>query len=166
MTTLLYFAYGSNMSTPRLQARVPSAQPVCVARLHSHQLRFHKHGRDGSAKCDIAPGVHPDDIVYGVVFEILTADKPALDHAEGLGKGYEQKTVMVVNDETETLNAFAYYAAHIDATLKPYHWYKEHVLRGALEHQLPNEYLKTLESIGSQPDPDRARHDLELSIYL
>ncbi len=165
MTTLLYFAYGSNMSTPRLQARVPSAQPVCIARLHSHQLRFHKRGRDGSAKCDIVPGDHPHDVVYGVVFEILTSEKPALDRAEGLGQGYALKSVVVVNNEAETLKAFAYYATHIDPALNPYAWYKGHVVRGATEHRLPSEYINRLKTITSIADPDTARHACELSIY-
>ena len=51
--TLLYFAYGSNMSSVRLRARVNSAQPLGVARLPGHRLRWHMHSLDGSGKCDI-----------------------------------------------------------------------------------------------------------------
>jgi hypothetical protein len=49
---MLYFAYGSNMSVSRLVARTPSAQPLGRCALRGHQLRFHKVGGDGSAKCD------------------------------------------------------------------------------------------------------------------
>lgn len=165
MSCLLYFAYGSNMSTPRLGARVPSARPVGIARLHGHRLEFHKHGHDGSAKCDIAPGEATQDSVYGVLFELLAAEKPALDSAEGVGFGYEEKTVAVVDRHGTVQNAFAYYATRINPLLKPYHWYKEHVVRGAIEHQLPGGYLHTLETIVSVPDPDSARHARELAIY-
>ena len=39
--TLLYFAYGSNLSTPRLRARVPSARKLESAVLTHHRLVFH-----------------------------------------------------------------------------------------------------------------------------
>ncbi|TNF88372.1 MAG: gamma-glutamylcyclotransferase, partial [Gammaproteobacteria bacterium] len=44
MDSLYYFAYGSNMSPARLQARVPSARPLGVYRLKGHRLSFHKRG--------------------------------------------------------------------------------------------------------------------------
>ena len=39
-----YFAYGSNMSFARLQARVPSARSLGCYALRQHDLRFHKSG--------------------------------------------------------------------------------------------------------------------------
>jgi hypothetical protein len=35
----------------------------------------------------------------------------------------------------------AYFATHIDSSLKPYHWYKEHVLRGVKENGFPVDCL-------------------------
>lgn len=49
---ILYFAYGSNMSSARLRARVPSCRPIGIAFLPGHELRFHKRSKDGSGKCD------------------------------------------------------------------------------------------------------------------
>ena len=57
--TMLYFAYGSNMLTERLKARVSSATPIGKANLSDHGLRFHKKSKDGSGKCDIIKS--PDD---------------------------------------------------------------------------------------------------------
>src|SRR5438128_1900656 len=62
---MLYFAYGSNMLTQRLKARVPSASPKTVAVLFDHGLRFHKRSQDGSGKCDIVKC--PGEVVHGVV---------------------------------------------------------------------------------------------------
>lgn len=165
MTTLLYFSYGSNMSTPRLLDRVPSAKAVSIARLKNHKLKFHKRSKHGSAKCDAALTNNPNDTVYGVLFRILASEKPALDKKEGLGSGYKEKIVSVVGPNGETLNAVTYYATDIDSSLKPYDWYKEHVLRGAKEHYLPSEYIKSIETIESIPDPDPRNHEKELSIY-
>jgi len=35
-----------------------------------------------------------------------------------------------------------YFATDIEKSVIPYHWYKQHVLRGALEHNLPRDYIK------------------------
>jgi hypothetical protein len=35
------------------------------------------------------------DVIWGAVYEIATAEKPQLDHAEGLGRGYVDKMVWV-----------------------------------------------------------------------
>jgi gamma-glutamylcyclotransferase len=165
METMLYFSYGSNMSTPRLRNRVPSARPVAVARLDRHRLMFHKKSVDGSAKCDAEPTNDVNDVVFGVDFEIATSEKPALDRCEGLNIGYEAKTVSVMAAGGEAMKAFSYCATHIDTELKPYPWYKEHVVRGAREHGLPEEYIHAIAAMETISDPDQARHDRELSIY-
>jgi len=153
------------MSTPRLIARVPSARPVCTARLENHRLMFHKKGRDGSAKCDVEQTDDGEAGVYGVVFRILAAEKILLDEHEGLGRGYGEKPVLLCSGPESSLTAVTYFATHIDENLKPYHWYKEHVIRGAREHNLPPEYVQAIREIDSIADPDEQNHQDELSIY-
>lgn len=165
MDKLLYFSYGSNMSTPRMKHRVESATVVSTARLYRHSLRFHKKSVDGSAKCDIELTNNPGDIVHGVLFELLACEKHTLDRYEGLGNGYDEKHVSIILPHGESIRASTYYATHIDASLSPYHWYKEHVIRGAREHALADEHIAAIEAIPSVPDPDRDNHLNELSIY-
>ena len=153
------------MSTPRLRIRVPSARAVAVARLHKHRLKFHKKSKDNSGKCDAECTNDEKDVVYGVVFEIAASEKPELDKHEGLKNGYEEKRVSIYTEDGKELNAATYYASNIDSKLKPYDWYKEHVVRGAKEHCLPFEYIKLLEAVESVADSDQKRHDKELSIY-
>lgn len=165
MNTVFYFSYGSNMSTPRIRRRIASASVVSTACLHEHSLRFHKKSVDGSAKCDILHTHDPDDIVHGVLFKIESRDKRILDGYEGLGKGYEEKQVSIHLPDGQVLVASTYYATHIDASLQPYHWYKEHVLRGAREHALPAWHIAAIEAVESIDDPSAANHAAELSIY-
>jgi len=153
------------MSTPRLRHRIASPLVISAARLHGHRLKFHKRSHDGSAKCDIEHTRDHADVVYGVIFHMLASDKKILDRYEGLGNGYEEKHVSIILPDDNTLDAFTYYATHIDTSLQPYHWYKEHVLRGAREHKLPGQYIESIESIASVPDPDADNHTKELSIY-
>lgn len=163
---MLYFAYGSNMSTARLRARVPSAEVRGRARLPGHALRFHKASEaDGSAKCDACATGVPADAVLGVVFRIDPAERRHLDRAEGLGVGYAVKEVEVHLAAGGNVAAFTYYAVAIDPTLRPFHWYKEHVLRGAAEHALPGPYRAAIEAVASIADPQPYRHRTELAIY-
>ena len=88
-----------------------------------------------------------------------------LDQKEGLGNGDEEKKVIVELNGGKTIEAFSYYATNIDPQLKPFHWYREHVVRGARENRLPEEYIQLIESIESIADPDDVRHEKELAIY-
>jgi AIG2-like family len=163
VNTILYFAYGSNLSTQRLAARVPSAKVISVAMLRGHRLEFHKIGKDGSAKCDVARTGDSNDVVYGVVFAIPLAEKSTLDKIEGLGYGYAEKEVVVLSESGAAFEAVTYYATNIDASLKPRNWYVEHVVRGAREHGLPLEYISGIEAIKSTSDPEN--YEKEMAIY-
>lgn len=151
------------MSTRRLTDRVQSAKAISVAKLYGHKLKFHKKSKYGSAKCDAFGTDDPNDVLYGVVFEIESSEKTALDEKEGLGSGYEKKHVTVISTNGEEYCAVTYYATDIDNSLKPCDWYKEHVLRGAQEHGLPYEYIEEIKAVESTPDPDN--YDKEMKIY-
>ena len=161
-----YFAYGSNMAVERLTSRVSSASKVCVAQLQGHVLRFHKvSDNDGSAKCDVARTENPEDTVHGVLFRVTRVDLEILDRYEGLGYGYERKSLTVIAESGEAFDAETYVATSIDPTLRPYAWYKEHVLRGAQASGLPEHYIAMIESVECDEDQDWARHVRELAIY-
>jgi gamma-glutamylcyclotransferase len=163
---ITYFAYGSNMASHRLLQRLPGARHLEVGILTAHQLSFRKNDSGLSAKCDIEmTGDHSDEVI-GVVYEISSADKQTLDQIEGLGIGYEEKIVQVTTLSGNRLSSVTYFAIDIDHGMIPYHWYKQHVLRGAIEHGLPAEYIRKIESFKSQKDADERRSHRELSIYL
>jgi gamma-glutamylcyclotransferase len=164
MSKLIYFAYGSNMSSRRLKARLPSATVIGPGALDGHRLAFHKVStKDGSAKCDIVESC--SEQVLGVLFEIDETEKPMLDQLEGLGNGYEEKAVNIGLRSGASMRAFAYSATNIDASLRPYTWYKHHVLEGAREARLPPAYMELLERVGAIQDPDKEREASELAIY-
>lgn len=163
---MLYFAYGSNMSSARLRERVPSAVQKHTGYLKKYAIRFHKVGfRDGSAKCDACETGDPDDYVAGVIYSISPAEKKLLDNAEGLGYGYEIKNVAIKTISGQIVDAFMYYATIIDKSLRPFHWYKHHVIWGAKEHKLPDEYIDRLISVASIDDSDSPRATNELNVY-
>jgi gamma-glutamylcyclotransferase len=164
--SIAYFAYGSNMASHRFLQRLPGARHLEVGILTGHRLHFRKNDSGLSGKCDIESTDDHKDEVLGVVYEISIDDKQALDRIEGLGTGYDEKIVQVSTLSGNILSTVTYFAIDIDHNLIPYHWYKQHVLRGAIEHGLPADYIRKIESFESQKDADERRSHRELSIYL
>jgi len=154
---MLIFSYGSNMCIARLRRRTPSARPICVARLPGHALRFHKRSIDGSGKADAYVTNDDSDAVWGVVYELTADEKPDLDKAEGLGSGYDEKWVCVTSAEGSEQEVQLYVATAIDASLRPYRWYRRYVVEGALQHGLPADYVKMIARQPCIADPDGER---------
>lgn len=153
------------MSIARLRDRVPSAKKVELVILYEHQLMFHKKSKDGSGKCDAYETGNKADYVIGILFIINPDEKHKLNDCEGLGNGYEEKEVIVRLESGDTHKAFTYYATDINPDLKPYDWYKEHVVRGAQENNLPPDYIAMIMNVESVPDPEKSRENKEMSIY-
>ena len=160
-----YFAFGSNLSSHRLLQRLPEITVSCVATLSHHLLCWRKNDLGQSGKCDIDYTGDPEHQVYGVVYLMTRDEQLELDKHESEGFGYERKEIEVLNLEGETIKAFTYYALDILDGQKPYHWYKEHVLRGAVEHQFPEHYIETIRSTESIEDFDPDRIQREMAIY-
>ena len=151
-----YFAYGSNLHPVRLRERVPSAALVGIARQSQYELRFHKKGADGSGKCNMCESLSA--YVYGAIYELDSDHKKYLDRAEGKGKGYIDKDIIVVHGKDEYA-CFTYLAQpnYILANLAPYSWYKALVTIGASYLGFPAEYLSNIESVVTVEDSCLAR---------
>jgi gamma-glutamylcyclotransferase len=160
-----YFAYGSNMSLRRLRARLPSARPMGRVTLPGRDLRFHKRGKDGSAKCDAFATGNLSHTVQGVLYRLSLEEKATLDHIEGLGSGYGEQTVVVLDSAGTRLTALTYVATDIDAALLPWSWYRHHVLVGAREAGLEESYFQRIAAVVCLEDPDRARDARQRAVH-
>jgi gamma-glutamylcyclotransferase (GGCT)/AIG2-like uncharacterized protein YtfP len=167
--TFKYFAYGSNMSSRRLLSRCSSANFIEVAKVKGYTLSFNKKSSvDKSGKANITQTGKNTDIVWGIVFEIDDNQKPRLDTAEGIGKGYDEQTIKVTDSKGKTHDCIAYIATeakYLDNSLVPMDWYKEHCLIGAKEHNLPVDYVSKIESQTATTDTDLERAEKERKIY-
>lgn len=145
------------MLTARLRAptRCPSTEPLAVGMLAGHVLAFRKESDDRSAKCDIPTG-KPEDFVHGFVFRIASSERKQLEQAEGVGKGYEATVGEIVTSHG-TIPCVTYVATRINDRLRPYDWYRDLVLAGALEHDLPDSYVTRIAETPTVPDPMPAR---------
>jgi gamma-glutamylcyclotransferase len=162
---MYYFSYGSNMSQQRIQSRCPSARSMGMFHLKGQLLSFNKAGKDGSGKGNVVATGNELDWVYGVVFDIEAGEITNLDQAEGLGVDYKKCTITVIDQNKHTIDALIYIALLTDDNSIPYHWYKTHLLTGAIEANLPPLYIQTIRDTESIIDPNKQRTNHELAIY-
>ena len=149
---MLYFAYGSNMLTARIEGRLGPCERFGAACLAGHVLRFHKlGGLDGTGKCDAFPSDDPNDRVWGALLRLTEAQLAELDAIEG--PGYRRVPVRVACDE-QLMEATMYLAKQEarDSALRPFNSYKKMVLAGARELDLPTDYIAAIEAVPSIPD--------------
>ena len=142
--------------------RCPTAEKKSNCQIKKHRLRFWKKSRDGSGKCYIEYTGNDEDVVYGVLFSIDEIDHGYLNKEEGAtsrNPGYKEEKVSVITADGEE-QAFTYMINgedKIDKTRKPYHWYYKQVVAGAIENDLPKDYIKTIECIEYEIDEDEVR---------
>jgi hypothetical protein len=135
----LYFAYGSNMSSARIGARLTAPVYVCTARITGYRLAFNKPGRDGTGKANLVPDA--EGVAWGVVWRIAVQDWPRLD---GFEPGYARRACVVEGPEGDTRRVHVYLHAERGPDVPPHAWYVQHVIDGAREHGLPEVYVESI----------------------
>ena len=133
---LLYFAYGSNMSRARLQARVGEVRVLGWASAEHYRHAFDKHGADGTAKGNIVRA--PGETVHGVLFELRIDPLEVLTAPEGGSRGVELSVLLRSTDALCAARSFE--AIHRVDGLAPSPEYLDHYRRGMEEHDLPSAY--------------------------
>lgn len=150
--TFLYFAYGSNMLPARLLRRCPSARLVGIAQACGFSLEFSKTSTDGSGKATLVEsrGI----IAPGVLFDIDSTDRRALDLAEGLDNGYRRDDDFPVEiiATGARVSATSYIATETDRRLKPFDWYLAVVIAGASHQDINEEHVAMLRGTGYMID--------------
>ena len=156
-----YFAYGSNLHPRRLLRRTSSARALGRAWLRGYRLRFHKRGRDGSAKCNAWFTGRRTDLVHGFLYRIARGERQALDRAEDVGSGYDRTRVWVsVRGRPRAVFTYLARPEAIAEGLRAHDWYLSYVLRGARHRGLPGRYLSRLRREQPLRDPNAARRHL------
>jgi hypothetical protein len=137
----LYFAYGSNMSSARLAARVPAARALGAVYVRDFRLAFNKPGRDGTGKANLVSA--SGERAWGVAWALSDLAWNELDVFE---PGYRRVSCVLSSVDGRTLAAEAYvFPAPADAPLlAPSADYVTHLVAGAREHGLPETYVRWL----------------------
>ena len=152
--SILYFGYGSNMPKAVIEDRVGPCERVGVAYITGYTLRFHKRSTiDHTGKCDAYRTGEPTDIVWGSGDRLSDDRIAAMDEVEG--PGYRRVTVeATMGERIVEVHIYLARPEAVDPDLSPIGSYKECVLSGARELNLPTAYIAAIEAVPSMPDPD------------
>lgn len=148
---VLYFAYGSNMHQPRLEARVGK-----VKLLGKHDLLGFKLTFDAGYGVSFANvGAAPEDFCQGLVYEMTYGQLRVLDKYEGL---YERLQVMRGKRKLHyyICERMRRHNAPVEMTME----YYSVLMLGCTEHKLK----KSLEIV-SQHKPDPRRIDWDMACF-
>jgi len=140
-----YFAYGSNLSSLKMNKWSMNVEFVTTARLDNWQFAMNKKGKDGCCRANIEE--KDDEHVWGVIYRIPEYKIEKLDEYEGLGKGYRADWLNVLGKNGESINAYVYIGKKLKNNLPVHKWYSDFIISGAREHKLPLEYVFKLENI-------------------
>ena len=146
-----YFAYGSNMSTRRLLARVPGVRVLGRAHVDGWRLAFNKPGRDGTGKANLVAATA--GTAWGVLYEIAASDWALLDPFE---PHYERAWFRPETGAGAICDAQTYLftAARDTPSMPPRAEYLAHLLEGAQENALPGHYIAQIRAFGESLGAD------------
>ncbi len=155
-----FFIYGVQILPAKMMSVMAFSQFVGVGKLSGYQLLFNKKShKDESGLANLVLTHKPEDAVFGAIYEISEAYKGTLERVEGIEHGYHEIPV-TVSCQGQPMSVKTFIcddAALTQEGLKPFHWYKAMMLKGAKERTFPAEYIDYLEKYEALTDTDAIR---------
>ena len=144
------FAYGSNLSVPRMSERCPSATIAGVGRLPGHRLTFNRYS-DGwkGGVADVVPD--PASEVWGVVWDLSPSDMSALDDYEGYPAAYTRIETTIELRSGQRVDAWVYTVVEKSSFVAPRPEYLKIILDSAEAFAFPEEYRSHLAATPVDP---------------
>lgn len=158
----LYFAYCVNMLSSRMECCVDkNIVRVSNARLDGHKMLFGSYNDEWEGCIPTIVKSHcPDDVVWGVLWEVDESFKQRLDRLQRVtAKIYQEFDVDVFvfkNSSTvravtyrltkRPLTPILYHDMHPKIQYRPSKLYLDEMVKGAVEAGLPTFYLKKLKN--------------------
>ena len=134
----LYFAYGANMDAGAMALRCPASRLIGGGHLPGYRFIIMREGYASVVR-------DPRRVVWGVVWELASADIPALDRYEGVAGGLYTKAALPVRARDGVRRALIYLGGST-APGRPRPGYLEAVVAAARAAQLPPVYIRELGS--------------------
>jgi cation transport regulator ChaC len=144
-----YFAYGANMHDSAFRVRRGiRARESCTACVAGFRLRFNLEGRPRGRAAPANLSADTQAEVWGVLYRITRRDLLRLDLTEGVpGRGYRHVAVEARDADGRTLAAIAYMAPSTAPDGRPSLRYINLLREGARAHNLPEHWVRWLDSI-------------------
>ncbi|MFI5397477.1 MAG: gamma-glutamylcyclotransferase family protein [Candidatus Binatia bacterium] len=163
ITTVWYFAYGSNMQSATLRGRRGIRFRRAVpARAAGWRLVFDKPPLVpiGESFANIVPD--PAARVFGVAFEVTEPDLEHIELTEGVALGNYRRVAISAAPLSPfpavQLDAFTLTSEQRDPGLQPSTRYMQLLVNGAQEHGLPAEHVDYLRAVPANPPTAEALH--------
>jgi hypothetical protein len=106
------------------------------------RLVFNMVAADGSGKANLIEDA--EALSWGVLFRVAPSDWVTLD---GFEPGYGRISCKVCVDSGATVDAQVYLGLGSTRETPPHEWYRDHLVRGAIEHNLPAEIVAVIRSL-------------------
>ncbi|MCL4378590.1 MAG: gamma-glutamylcyclotransferase [Actinobacteria bacterium] len=139
---MYYFAYGSNINKNIMESKCPDARPL-KGPFFLENVRFVYDGE--SALWDDKAVANLVSIegctVWGVLYQIDKKDLENLDHLEEFPEKYGRSIVTVKDTEENRYSAWVYHRVG-QKKGEPSAKYREVILEGACNYELPAEYVE------------------------
>jgi gamma-glutamylcyclotransferase len=135
----VYFAYGSNMSSTRILERLPNARAMGAASWPGMRLTCNQLSIDGSGKANLV--ADEGHRAWGVLYEIEERDWVVLDKFEAR---YVRRRCSVNLDGGAIRAAQVYLGNGPFCEIPPFDWYRDHLLEGAREFELPRSIIELI----------------------
>ncbi len=144
---MLYFGYGSNLSTKYTKPYFPTAKIIKRAMLPNYHIEFRKYStnlKGGISTIMLAPG----EFVEGVIYDVKEEELEAMDVLEKVPEGlYRRDTFMVYGKDGEWVKADLYRVSTPKGPYKPSKKYVGYMLDGMKEHKFEEEYMEKFQKI-------------------
>ena len=139
-----FFAVGTNMDEELLRDWIPSARRLSIASLSGFALRWHKRSSNGGKLAALRTG-QPDDVVWGVVYEVDGLDGQHIDEGQRAAGYRDERVTVVCPDGTEhDASVYVARAEMIDHSIMPTRSYRDPIVNAARANGLPAEYVDEL----------------------
>ena len=123
---------------------IPFPRRLTIASLSGFTLRWNKRSSEGGKLAPLRTD-DPDDLIWGVVYEVDGLAWQQIDEAQR-GAGYREERVTVVGPGGAEYDASVYVARAemIDDSMMPMRSYRDPIVAAARANGLPAEYVDEL----------------------
>ncbi len=139
---MLYFAYGSNLSTKYVHNYTPSAVFLMRAFLPNFHIEFRRYSdnlKGGISTIIEAPG----EMVHGVIYDVDSREIEALDILEKVPLGvYKREGFQLMGEDEEWHRADLYRVVKPEGPYVASKKYLSYMVEGMREHKIDPAYSK------------------------
>ena len=138
-----YFAFGSNMDSKTfINSRKMSPLSKEVARLSGFELLFDQKGIPVVEPAFASIRESKDSEVWGVLYKLSKEDFERLHYTEG--DQYEVRSIQVQGNVNGLIQCSTYIGRESKLGLTPSRRYLRKLINGAVQHELPDDYINKL----------------------